>query len=85
MQEHPGESPDPKGGPAMAHKKQHSGPVPAGNQSPFGTAPRPKEEPEETPAGAPDQQQDEERRLGDYEGKGEHSLQQPGGKNDANH
>jgi hypothetical protein len=69
----------------MAHKKQHNGPVPAGNQSPFGVGARPKEESEQAPAGASDQQQDEERRLGDYEGKGEHSMQQPGGKNDANH
>ena len=68
----------------MAHKKQHKGPVPAGNQSPFGVNPRPKEETEQAQTEG-DQAQDEQRRLGDYEGKGEHSLQQPGGKNDANH
>ena len=28
--------------------------------------------------------QDEKRRLGNFEGAGEHSFQQPGGKNDAN-
>ncbi len=70
----------------MAHKKHHGGPIPPGNQSPVG------------PAGAAggstkkgaaevssDQAQDPKRRLGDFEGKGEHSLQEPGGKNDANH
>ena len=31
------------------------------------------------------QEEDPKRRLGDFTGKGEHSIQQPGGKNDANH
>jgi hypothetical protein len=31
------------------------------------------------------QEQDPKRRIGDYQGKAEHSLQEPGGKNDANH
>jgi len=32
-----------------------------------------------------DEEQDPARRLGDYEGKGEHSFQQPGGRNDSDH
>jgi hypothetical protein len=36
------------------------------------------------PNEGPLQEQDPKRRLGDYEAKGEHSFQQPGGKNDAN-
>jgi hypothetical protein len=35
--------------------------------------------------GAQFQEQDPNRRLGDFEGAGEHSFQQPGGRNDANH
>jgi len=31
------------------------------------------------------QEQDPKRRLGDFEGKGEHSMQEPGGKNGADH
>jgi hypothetical protein len=31
------------------------------------------------------QEQDPKRRLGDFTGTGEHSFQQPGGRNDANH
>jgi hypothetical protein len=30
------------------------------------------------------QEQDPKRRIGDFEGKAEHSLQEPGGKKDAN-
>jgi len=31
------------------------------------------------------QEQDPKRRLGDFEGKGEHSMQEPDSKNGANH
>jgi hypothetical protein len=34
-------------------------------------------------SGAPFEEQDPKRRLGNFEGKGEHAFQQPGGKNDA--
>jgi len=70
----------------MAHKKKHGGPVPPGNQSQEGPT-----DATGTPAkrGASEvasaQEQDPKRRLGDFEGKGEHSIQEPGGKNDANH
>jgi hypothetical protein len=70
----------------MAHKKRHSAPVPPGNKEKTGPAsaggaPAPKGTAEVSSA----QEQDPKRRLGDFEGKGEHSLQEPGGKNDANH
>lgn len=70
----------------MAHKKQHSGPVPPGNQTHAGPQVAPGKPAKMGPtAGASDQEQDPKRRLGDFEGKGEHSIQEPGGKNDANH
>jgi hypothetical protein len=72
----------------MAHKKKHMHPVPPENQ--------PKAGPPDTQGGAPQndksnqgeggfQEQDPKRRLGDFTGAGEHSIQQPGGLNDANH
>jgi len=71
----------------MGHHKHHTNPVPPGN--------RPKGRPEDSDTTGrenrgseetnPTQQQDPKRRLGDYEGAGEHSIQQPGGRNDANH
>lgn len=68
--------------------KKHKGgpaPIPQGNQSQFGP-PRPETETtdEEMPRGAPSSDQDEKRRLGDYEGAGEHAIQQPGGKQGSN-
>jgi hypothetical protein len=70
----------------MAHKKKHGAPVPPGNQSKSGPADATgraanNEEAEVTSA----QEQDPKRRLGDFEGKGEHSMQEPGGKQGANH
>jgi len=70
----------------MAHKKRHGAPVPPGNQS--------QSDPKtaigkSAKKGAAEvssaQEQDPKRRLGDFEGKGEHSMQEPGGKNGANH
>jgi len=72
----------------MAHKKKHTPPVPPGNQphtGPAEIAPEAAQDNEQANAGAPFSDQDPQRRLGDYEGTGEHSIQQPGGKNDANH
>ena len=70
----------------MAHKKNHRGAVPPGNQSKAGlrdaTAKSAKKGAAEV---ASAQEQDPKRRLGDFVGKGEHSIQEPGGKNDANH
>jgi hypothetical protein len=69
----------------MAHKKSHTGPVPPGNKprhGPGAIVP----EPEEPNAGevSSAQEQDPKRRIGDFERTGEHSLQEPGGKKDAN-
>ncbi len=69
----------------MAHRKKHTGPVPPGNRSKRGPGAAPPDNPkplegEVTSA----QEQDPKRRIGDYEQTGEHALQQPGGKNDAN-
>ena len=72
----------------MAHKKKHSGPVPPGNRphaGPGAPPPPPDEQAARDPEpGAPFEDQDPKRRLGDFTGKGEHAFQQPGGKNDAN-
>jgi hypothetical protein len=73
----------------MAHKKKHGGgPVPAGNQPQSGP-PEHLSASAETNTGtrgeARFQEQDPKRRIGDFEGTAEHSFQQPGGKNDANH
>jgi len=69
----------------MASKKQHGGPVPPGNQPQSG----PKDATGHPVKGEAEvasvQEQDPKRRLGDFEGKGEHSIQEPGGKKDANH
>jgi hypothetical protein len=73
----------------MAHKKKHSGPVPRGNQAHTGPSYEPDQEvqqPQQHQAEvASPQEQDPKRRLGDFTGTGEHSFQQPGGRNDANH
>ena len=73
----------------MAHKKKHAGHVPPGNKSRGGlreTQDQTAETGGQSPAEvASAQEQDPKRRLGDFTGKGEHSIQEPGGKNDANH
>jgi hypothetical protein len=71
----------------MAHKKKHTRPVPPGNQPQAGAsggADESQRADTEAQTGAPFQDQDAKRRLGNFEGAGEHSYQQPGGKNDAN-
>ena len=71
----------------MAHKKKHSGPVPSGNQpqaGPPGAADVGQQAAADTKGGAPFQEHDAKRRLGNFEGAGEHAYQQPGGNNDAN-
>jgi len=71
----------------MAHKKKHNAPVPPGNQSQSGPAGASSQPQKQAPQGegASFQEQDPKRRLGDFTGTGEHSYQQPGGLNDANH
>ena len=71
----------------MAHKKKHSGPVPPANQpqaGPPGSINASQQADADTSSGAPFEDQDAKRRLGNFEGAGEHAYQQPGGKNDAN-
>lgn len=73
----------------MAHKKKHVAPVPPGNQSNVGIPGRPgqsrKEKRLEKGGEGAFHEQDPKRPLGDFTGTGEHSIQQPGGQNDANH
>jgi hypothetical protein len=70
----------------MSQKHHAPGPVPPGNRpaTPFND--RPDMDPTEEPTnqdGTGFQEEDPKRRLGDFTGKGEHSIQQPGGKNDS--
>jgi len=72
----------------MAHKKKHGGPVPPGNRpqpGPPSNTDASQQADASTTSGSPFQDQDAKRRLGNFEGAGEHAYQQPGGKNDANH
>jgi hypothetical protein len=67
--------------------KKHKGgpaPIPPGNQPQSGPAHEDEEAAAETSRGAPASDQDAKRRLGNYEGAGEHSIQQPGGKQGPN-
>ena len=70
----------------MSKKDYTPGPVPPGNRPQAGTS---YEEPGQDESGKTDapqsptgQEQDEQRRLGDFTGKGEHARQQPGPLND---
>lgn len=67
------------------HKKHGPAPIPPGNRPQGGTAPLPDAD-EPLPAGkddgAPFQEQDPKRRLGDYGTQGEHPIQQPTPLND---
>ena len=67
----------------MGHKKKGSHPIPPGNQPQAGP-PTDAGMAQQGGAGggAPFQDQDAKRRLGDFEGAGEHSRQQPGPLND---
>ena len=71
-------------------KKHHGGPIPPANRPQMGSGGAPGEAveaPESIQNGGEVQSQQEEpkNRIGDYTGKGEHSIQEPGGKNGANH
>jgi hypothetical protein len=71
---------------AMGKKNHNPGPVPPGNRPQAGPSVKPGQDEEQPPAGAAtaplDQEQDAKRRLGGFEGKGEHARQQPGRLND---
>jgi len=72
----------------MSKKSHLPGPIPAGNRPQGGTSSQPLDPDQMEPGqdgasnGEPFQEQDPKRRLGDFTGKGEHSRQQPGPKND---
>ena len=68
--------------------KKHKGgpaPVPKGNQAHSGPQESALEPVPEKSKGAPASEQDPKRRLGNYGTAGEHPLEQPGGKQGANH
>ncbi len=73
----------------MAHKKRHGpAPVPPANlpaAGPVDATAAGQQAEADAKDGAPFQDQDPKRRLGNFETAGEHALQQPGGKNGANH
>lgn len=72
----------------MAHKKKHSAPVPPGNRPNVGPGSSPGGDGQEhlhEGQGAPFNEQDPKRRLGNYGTAGEHPYQQPGGRNASNH
>lgn len=65
--------------------KRKTGPVPPANRSPFGPAHRKNDLPANSVAeGDPQSNQDPKRRLGSFHTEGEHSVQQPGGKQGSN-
>src|SRR5437667_119518 len=71
----------------MKHKRHtQPGPIPKENRprTPL-TGPANSGEQRKEGGGAPFQEQDPKRRLGNYGTAGEHPYQQPGGLNDANH
>jgi hypothetical protein len=65
----------------MSKKNHAPGPVPPDNRAkgPASNADPAQEDADQDGTGF--QEQDPKRRLGDFTGTGEHSLQQPGGKN----
>jgi hypothetical protein len=70
----------------MSKKRHTPGPVPPANRSPSGTnhAQEREEQSEMDQENTTDtfQEQDPQRRLGDFNGEGEHSLQEPTRAND---
>ena len=71
----------------MSKKKNHgSAPVPPGNrQHGVPAGPNEPEESSKLTEEVDYQEEDPKRRLGDFTGTGEHSIQQPDGKNGSNH
>jgi len=71
----------------MAHEKHFNPPVPPANRpnaGPPDAAAQPVDEAAQPGGGAPFDEQDAKRRLGNFEGAGEAPYKQPGGNNDAN-
>jgi hypothetical protein len=73
---------------AMSKKKHAPHPVPPGNRTAAGPGGTPPVDDAgaagaQNDAGAAKEEQDPQRRLGNFEQAGEHSFVQPGGKNDA--
>jgi hypothetical protein len=66
----------------MAHKKQHTNPVPPGNQPQGGPAGANDAAQQQAGGGAPFHEHDAKRRLGGFESAGEHARQQPSELND---
>lgn len=64
------------------HKKKHAHPIPPGNQPHAGPPVEAEPEQQTGGGGAPMNEQDAKRRLGGFEGAGEHPLQQPSQIND---
>jgi hypothetical protein len=72
----------------MAHKKQHRNPVPPGNQShsgPTDVTPPPGNKGKGKGEVASAQEQNPKHPLGDFVGTAQQSIQEPDGKNGANH
>jgi len=69
----------------MAHEEHFSPPVPPANRPQAGPPDAAAEVSDEAPEGksGPMQEQDDKRRIGDYEGAGEPPYRQPGGNHDA--
>jgi hypothetical protein len=69
----------------MSAKKKHNpAPIPPGNRQQQGPA-KPEKEVEQSPDETRLQEEDPKRRLGDFTGTAEHSMQEPGGKQGSNH
>lgn len=71
-------------------KKHHGGPVPPGNRPKSRTSHPADEEGEKTEnlrkgGEISAQQEDPKHRMGDFTGKADHSIQEPDGKNGADH
>jgi hypothetical protein len=67
----------------MSHRKAHA-PVPPGNKSPI-SKPEAKSEKIAGSEVASNQEHDPKQWIAGYDNKGEHSIQEPGGKNGADH
>jgi hypothetical protein len=68
--------------------KKHKGgpaPVPPGNQSHMGVSKHVSEVTVPPPHGLPQSEQDNKRRLGNFNTAGEHAIEQPDGKKGSDH
>ncbi len=69
----------------MSQKKRPPNNIPPGNQPKGSKFNRTEPAEQDTVQGAPFEDQDPKRRLGNYGTAGEHPIQQPGGKKDSDH